>query len=310
MLPSFQTTLNRHGLELVKAATEVLQINVGTICNLACRHCHLEAGPGRSEIMSRRTMEDIYGFAVRHPFKVADVTGGAPELVPDLPFLLEKLATITDQVMLRTNLTLLLDERYNELLRLCRENRITLVASFPSTNHNQTDAQRGDGVWQRSIEMLQKLNNLGYGMEDSGLELNLVSNPAGAFLPPDQCQAELKFKRDLARRWDIHFNNLFTFANIPLGRFKAWLERSGNLEKYLTKLHTNFNPETIPGLMCRTMISVSWDGTIYDCDFNLAAGRPSTGKRLHVSEVDTVAEGTPILTGDYCYGCTAGAGFT
>jgi len=310
MTSSFQSTLAEHQVDLLRGKTEILQINVGRACNLACKHCHLDAGPGRPELMDRSTMQDVCDFAERFPFTMADITGGAPELAPDLPYLLGRLATIVDKVILRTNLTLLLEARYERLLDLCCEKKIVLIASFPSTNKSQTDAQRGDGVWQQSLDMLKKLNDMGYGMQGSDLELSLVSNPAGAFMPADQCQAEKKIKQDLARRWDLHFNNLYTFANIPLGRFRVWLEKSGNLEDYLRTLSDNFNPATIPGLMCRNLISVSWEGYLFDCDFNLAADRPYSGTALHVTDINALPEGTPILTGDYCYGCTAGAGFT
>ncbi len=310
MVATFQSTLAAHQLSLLRGKTAILQVNVGRVCNLACKHCHLDASPGRTELMSRATMQDICDFAERLSFSAADITGGAPELAPDLPYLLDRLCSLVDKVMLRTNLTLLLKPRYNELLSLCAARGIALIASFPSINKKQADAQRGDGVWQQSLDMLKKLNDMGYGMEGSGLELDLVSNPTGAFMPAEQCQAEKRFKRDLARRWNLHFNNLFTFANIPLGRFRAWLEKSGNLEDYLKTLSGNFNPATIEGLMCRNLISVSWDGYLYDCDFNLAADMPYSGTPVHVSAITALPEGTPILTGDYCYGCTAGAGFT
>lgn len=309
-IPSFQNTLTQHNLILTRDKTDTLQINVGRKCNLACRHCHLEAGPNRDEMMDLATMGAVCDFAARLSFKVADITGGAPELVPDLPYLLERLSELVDKVMLRTNLTLLLDSNYADILKLCCAKKVALFASFPSTNRSQADAQRGDGVWQQSVDMLQKLNSLGYGMAESGLELNLVSNPAGAFMPADQCRAEKKFKQDLARRWNIHFNNLYTFANVPLGRFRTWLEKTGNLETYLGKLYNNFNPETISGLMCRNLISISWDGYLFDCDFNLAAKKPHSRAKVHVSEVNNLPEGTPIMSGDFCYACSAGAGFT
>jgi radical SAM/Cys-rich protein len=182
---------------------------------------------------------------------------------------------------------------------------------LPSTSPVQTDAQRGAGVWEKSIAALKLLNALGYGREGTGLTLDLVANPAGAFLPPDQAQAESKFKRDLALKHDLTFTNLFTFANVPLGRFRAWLEGSGNLGAYLKKLEDNFNPCTIPHLMCRTMISVDWQGFVYDCDFNLAAGLQDSKIGSHISELaELPAEGTPIAVDNHCYACTAGPGFT
>ena len=310
MVMKFKQTLANHQLLLQRGDTTTLQINVGRLCNLACRHCHVDAGPGRPEVMDRKTMSAVVDFALRYKFQVADITGGAPEMVPGLDFLLQELRPLVGTLILRTNLVLLLQERYAPLLALCRDLQVTITASFPSTNANQADSQRGKGVWQDSIAMLKRLNALGYGMPDSPLELNLVANPAGAFMPMEQCLAEQKFRTDLARRWGIHFTRLFTFANVPLGRFGRWLEQTGNLTPYMDRLTAAFNPETIPGLMCRSLISISWDGTLYDCDFNLAAGLPHTGERIHVTAATDLLRRTPIVTGDHCYACTAGAGFT
>ncbi|HEY7586861.1 MAG TPA: arsenosugar biosynthesis radical SAM (seleno)protein ArsS [Candidatus Deferrimicrobiaceae bacterium] len=307
----FAAALERHGLSLVRSGTDVLQINTGLLCNMRCRHCHLEAGPGRKEFMSRATMEAVIAFAGRHPFKAMDITGGAPEMVPDLPFLIERLTPLAPRIMLRTNLAALSAPASEDLLALCIARRIVLIASFPSTNASQTDAQRGAGTTEAGISMLKKLNEAGYGVEGTGLELNLVSNPVGAFLPAAQAQAERKFRQDLARKWGITFNNLHTFGNVPLGRFRTWLVESGNYKRYMKTLAEGFNPCTVKGLMCRTQLSVSWDGTLYDCDFNLAAGRFFAGRRVHVTQADAMpAPGSPIAVGDYCYACTAGSGFT
>ncbi len=306
----FHAALARHGLTLSRATTHILQVNVGRICNLTCRHCHVEAGPGRPEIMSRQTMVEVVDFADRAGVTAADITGGAPELVPDIEFLLEGLAARLEQVQLRSNLVALLDDSHSSLLDLCRRLGIAIVASFPSLNEKQADAQRGRGVWEKSVAMLRRLNDLGYGMDGTGLDLHLVSNPAGAFLPAGQCAAEKRFRRELARRWGISFTSLLTFANVPLGRFRRWLEKSGNLDSYLEKLASSFNPATVDGLMCRTLISVGWDGCLYDCDFNLAAGLPLSGSPVHVRDLPAPVVGMPIMTDDYCYACTAGSGFT
>ncbi len=310
MVMKFQKTLSGHQLLLQRGDTNTLQINVGRLCNLACRHCHVDAGPGRSEVMDRTTMSDVIDFAGRCRFQMADITGGAPELVPDLAYLLQELRPLVDKLILRTNLVLLLQNRYAPLLDLCKELGVAITASFPSTNANQADSQRGEGVWQDSIAMLNHLNAIGYGLPGSRLELNLVANPTGAFMPVAQCQAEKKFRTDLARKWGIQFTNLFTFANVPLGRFYRWLEQSGNLTHYMDRLAAGFNPATINGLMCRSLISISWDGTLYDCDFNQAADLPYTGEKIHVTSVADLPTGTPIATDDHCYACTAGAGFT
>jgi radical SAM/Cys-rich protein len=307
----FNQALERHGLQLRRAHTHTLQVNVGLLCDLACRHCHLEAGPGRPEVMRRETMDEVIAFARRCPFQLIDITGGAPELVPHIGYLIEQLAPLTPKLILRSNLTALAATPGEELLEICRVHRVAIVASFPSTSASQADAQRGKGTGDRSVVMLQRLNALGWGREGSGLELNLVANPTGAFLPPAQGETETRFKRDAERKWGIVFNRLFTFANAPLGRFRTWLEASGNYEGYMLKLARSFNPCTVEGLMCRSLVSVSWDGILHDCDFNIAAGLPFGGTPVHVSALSARPEaGTPIATGDHCYACTAGSGFT
>jgi len=308
---AFSQVLEEQEITLVRDHAHILQINTGLLCDLACKHCHLDAGPHRLEVMDRQTMDDVIAFAKRGHFSMVDITGGAPELVPDLDYLLRGLRPLTDKLMLRSNLTALSDADRESLLELMIELKVALVASFPSTSQSQTDAQRGAGVMDRSIAMLKRLNGLGYGQPESGLELNLVANPAGAFLPADQMAMEQKFKRDAERKWGIVFNGLFTFANVPLGRFRVWLEKSGNLDGYLLKLANAFNPCTLDGLMCKSLISVAWDGTVYDCDFNLAASIPIGGQHKHVSELlEPPGPGELIATGDHCYACTAGSGFT
>ena len=308
---TFREKLENNGLELRRATTNVLQINVGFKCNLACRHCHLEAGPGRPEFMNAQTIEAVIACSRRLPFRVIDITGGLPELLPDLPRLIAGLAPLTSKLIVRTNLVAIARPEFTDLIELYRRHRISIVASLPSTSPVQTDALRGAGVWEKSIAALKLLNVLGYGREGTGLTLDLVANPAGAFFPPDQAVAERRFKRDLALKHDLTFTNLFTFANVPLGRFRAWLEASGNLCAYLKKLEDSFNPCTIPLLMCRTMISVDWQGFLYDCDFNLAAGLQHSKDHKHISElVELPLEGSPIAIDNHCYACTAGPGFT
>jgi radical SAM/Cys-rich protein len=307
----FAVTLERHGLSLVRDRVHTLQVNTGYLCNLRCRHCHLEAGPGRQEIMSRETMAAIVSVARRFPFGVLDITGGAPELVPDLPFLIEGLAPLAPRLMLRTNLSAVSGAAWASLLALCVAHRVVLVASFPSTNPSQADAQRGAGATEAAIAVLKKLNAAGYGMDGTGLELDLVSNPVGAFLPVSQESAERKFRTDLLRKWGVAFSRLYTIANVPMGRFQKWLLGTGNYERYLKTLTDGFNPSSVGRLMCRTLLSVSWDGFLYDCDFNLAVGRPHGDRKVHVSDVrELPSHGAPIAVGDYCYACTAGSGFT
>jgi radical SAM/Cys-rich protein len=307
---TFANTLKEHGLVLFRERTATLQVNVGYLCNLTCKHCHLAGGPARTEAMDRQTMREVIGFARRNAFETADITGGAPEMVPGVTFLIDGLRPHVGKMLLRSNLTLFFADEYADIRRAVMANRVAIVASLPSVNESQTDSQRGAGVWRRCLDNLRRLNDMGYGLPGTGLELMLVANPAGAFMPADQCRAEQKFKADLARKWGIQFNSLFTFANVPLGRFGQWLQQSGNLPRYMEKLTGSFNPATVARLMCRTLISVSWNGQLYDCDFNQAADLPHGGKPTHLREIDRLGEGTAIVTGDHCYACTAGAGFT
>lgn len=308
---SFAERLTRHGLALVRERTVALQVNVGLACDLACGHCHLEAGPARGEIMQRPVMDQVIACARRFKFDSIDLTGGAPELLPELPYLVRELAQQTPRLIVRSNLVSLNGSQGDVLLELYRELNVVLVASLPASNAAQTEAQRGGGVWSQSIATLKRLNALGYGMAGSSLKLDLVSNPSGAFLPPPQHQAQEKFRRDLAARHGVSFHNLYTFANVPLGRFRRFLERSGNLDSYLEKLSAGFNPCAVAGLMCRSQLSVDWRGRLYDCDFHLAQGLFHAGEeRLISSLTELPPPGTPIRPADHCYACTVGAGFT
>ena len=308
---TFQETLNKHGLELTREETTSLQVNVGLVCDLACRHCHLEAGPTRTELMSAETVEEVITCAARFRFDSIDITGGAPELLPQLSRLVSGVAPFAPKLIVRTNLTALSRPEAAGLFELYRQHRVSIVASLPATSMGQTNAQRGAGVWGKSIAVLQQFNSLGYGREGSGLQLDLAANPTGAFLPASQSQAERRFRQELRRKYEITFNRLFTFANVPLGRFRDWLERSGNLNDYLGKLKDKFNPCTLSGLMCCSLLSVKWDGFVFDCDFNLAAGLPHGGLGIHISELrELPIKGTPISVGDHCFACTAGSGFT
>jgi len=306
---SFSTTLQKHGLPLHHDVTETLQVNVGKLCNLACRHCHHEAGPDCSEIMSRDTMEVVVAYARRARFKTVDITGGAPELVPHIDYLVGSLAPLAPRVLFRTNLTAMWDHCCDWLPQLLKTHRAVIVASLPSLNAGQAASQRGTGTLEKSLAMLRSLNELGFGREGSGLLLQLIVNPSGAFLPPGQRQQEIKFRHDLHRKEGIVFNDLLTIANVPLGRFRTWLESSGNFNDYMEKLSSSFNPATVPNLMCRSQVTVSWDGYVHDCDFNVAEGLWHGPQRLHVSSMpgDPIP-GAPIATGEHCFACTAGAG--
>ena len=306
----FNAILAEHDLKLVRNKTHTLQINLGFLCNQTCQHCHLNAGPGRKENMDSRTLNAVVRYAERSGFETIDITGGAPELNAHLPQLIEKSSPYAKRIMLRSNLSAL-NTRLHGLKDLLASHQVVIVASFPSLNLTQTDSQRGEGIFQESIDVLKKLNDLGYGSNGAGLELNLVSNPTGAFLPPSQEQTEKRYHQILENRWGIRFNKLYNFANVPLGRFRQWLVRSNNFEQYMRKLCSSFNPCAVENLMCRTLVSVSWDGYLYDCDFNLARGLFMGGRKIHISEMDgSPKPGDYIATADHCYTCTAGSGFT
>jgi radical SAM/Cys-rich protein len=306
----FKSTLAYYNLVLVRKPAHTLQVNLGLLCNQTCRHCHLDAGPGRTENMDSDTLAEVVAYAWRCRFEIIDITGGAPELNPLLPELIQKISPLATRTMLRSNLSAL-KSKMHQLAHLLKSHRLVIVASFPSLNLTQTDSQRGSGIFEQSIEVLKELNSIGYGRKGSGLELNLVSNPTGAFLPPNQEQTEKRYHQVLENKWGVTFNSLFSFANVPLGRFKQWLIHTGNFETYMHKLVSSFNACAIEGLMCRTLVSVSWDGYLYDCDFNLARGLYSSGKAIHVSEMSGPPEpDTAIITADHCYTCAAGSGFT
>jgi radical SAM/Cys-rich protein len=307
----FSLTLARHGIDLKRIDTRVLQVNVGFLCNQACRHCHLDAGPHRKENMDEVGVNEIISYAQRSGFDTIDITGGAPELNPHIGALIQGVVPFTKRIMMRSNLSALNDGTKEHLIELFKTEKVVIVGSLPSLNALQVDSQRGSGIFQTSIDALKKLNAIGYGKEGSGLELNLVSNPTGAFLPPSQAETEKRFRQVLKRKWNIVFNNLYSFANVPLGRFRQWLVGTGNLDGYMKKLCSSFNPCAVDGLMCRSLVSVSWDGYLYDCDFNLSRGIFMDRRKVHVSEMPGPPEaGSHIATADHCYTCTAGSGFT
>jgi len=309
-IPTFYQTLLMHRLKLVKDTISTLQINVGLLCNQACRHCHLEAGTGRREIMSVRTMDQVVALAGTGNFKTIDITGGAPEMHPRIDELIARLVPYATRVIFRSNLTALA-HKGPSLMTCLKDNAVIITASLPSLNSVQSENVRGRGTFQTSIDTLKQLNRLGYGQPESGLGLNLVSNPSGSFLPPTQAELEKRYHSVLAQKYGIVFNNLFSFANVPLGRFRRWLIQSNNFDAYIGKLAAGFNPCTVPGLMCRTMLSVSWDGYLYDCDFNQSAGLPLENHPVHISNLNSpIPAGRTIAAGYHCYTCTAGPGFT
>ena len=300
---TFADALARGGATLHSEAPTVLQVNLGKRCNQACHHCHVDAGPDRKEVMTDAVVDAVLGVLERSAIPTIDITGGAPELHPRFREIVARALALNRHVMDRCNLTITTLPNYADLPEFLAHHKVEIVASLPSYAASQTDRQRGDGVFAQSIEALRRFNGLGYGREATGLALNLVTNPVGAFLPASQTALERDWKRELKRRYDIEFNRLFTITNMPISRYLEWLERSGNLESYLTKLANAFNPATVNGLMCRYTVSVGWDGRLYDCDFN---------QMLDLSLPQTIFDGLPparaIVTGPHCFGCTAGAG--
>lgn len=261
-------------------------------------------------MMAPETMEQVAQLA-RHPgFTTIDITGGAPELNPHINPFVQTLSRLGRRMIFRANLTALAADETG-LMNLLADKQVAVAASFPSLNANQTDSLRGKGIFETSLDTLKRLNRLGYGWDGSELKLDLVVNPAGAFLPPSQESTRKRFAKTLKRKWGLSFNNLYSFANVPLGRFRKWLQKTDNLDNYMVKLVTAFNPCAVDGLMCRQLISVAWDGYLYDCDFNLARRLDLSGRRTHITEIDgPPKEKSPIATGEHCYTCTAGAGFT
>ncbi len=310
-LETFRENLDNNGLDLTRTDCTTLQVNVGLLCNQSCKHCHLDAGPSRKEIMSEKTMTDVLDLAGRFDFQTIDITGGAPEMNPHIQTLISKLAPLCKTLILRSNLTAIAEREQEPLLQLLSDKKVTIVASLPSFNEAQSETQRGKNSFATSINTLKKLNSIGYGLPDTGLELNLVSNPTGAFLPSSQEQTEKRFRQMLARKWGLSFNNLYTFANVPLGRFLTWLESTGNLEDYVLKLAANFNSCSLDGLMCRSLISVSWNGYLFDCDFNQALNLYMGGRKKHISDLHVLpGPHDSIAVSEHCYTCTAGSGFT
>ena len=288
----------------------VLQINVGKRCNQTCQHCHVDAGPGRKEMMSREVLEACLDFLARTDIPTLDITGGAPEMHKNFREIVERATALGRHVIDRCNLTITRLPNYSYLPEFLAAHRVEIIASLPSYTSRQTDAMRGDGVYEQSIEALQHLNSLGYGKEGTGLLLNLVSNPVGAFLPGNQKSLEVEWKRQLKRRYDIEFNNLYTITNIPISRYLDYLFQSNNLQDYMEKLVNAFNPAAVAGVMCRTMLSVGWDGTLYDCDFNqmLNIGLESKAPKTILDAKFDELTNRAIQPGQHCYGCTAGAG--
>lgn len=312
---SFSRKLAEHQLPLRHTKTEVLQINVGKLCNLTCIHCHVNAGPKRKEIMTRATIDRLIDWLAKTDVPTVDLTGGSPEMIPDFKYLVERLKALTPprHIIDRCNLTILLEPGYEDYAHFLAEHEIEIIASMPCYSPENVNAQRGNGVFDGSIKALQLLNSLGYGIQPQ-LPLHLVYNPNGAFLPGPQGELEADYKRELKDHFDIVFNKLYTITNLPIARFASYLKNNNLLGDYMALLNDAFNPGTVNGLMCRNTINVSWQGEVFDCDFNqMLKMQWSRGggseQGMHLWDIDPArVEHREILTGDHCFGCTAGAG--
>jgi radical SAM/Cys-rich protein len=312
----FAQTLVENSLSLRRAHPEILQVNVGKLCNLTCVHCHVNAGPRRNEIMTHETVNRIIDWLAKIAIPTVDLTGGAPEMIPDFRYFIEQVTSLRPQrhIIDRCNLTILLELGYEDLAQFLATKKVEIIASMPCYSADNVNAQRGEGVFEGSIAALQLLNSLGFGI-DPELPLHLVYNPLGPFLPPPQEKLEADFKRQLDAHFGIVFNKLYTITNLPIGRFASYLQHNNKLEEYMELLIEAFNPATMNGLMCRNTISVGWRGEVYDCDFNQQLGMQwsSNGgnEPLFLWDIDPDSlEGREIMTGNHCFGCTAGAGST
>tara|TARA_B100000749_G_scaffold280899_1_gene281144 strand:+ start:243608 stop:244648 length:1041 start_codon:yes stop_codon:yes gene_type:complete len=311
LIPHFGEKLKTSGLLPLKpTGVDILQINMGKMCNQICKHCHVDAGPDRKEIMTRETLQQCLDALDNSGIKTVDLTGGAPEMNPEFRWFVEEVRKRGVHVMNRCNLTIVLaNPKYNDLPLFFKEHQVEVISSMPHYTSGMTDRQRGNGVFDKSIRALQMLNEIGYGKEGSDLKLNLVYNPAGAFLPGDQNSLEMEFKNRLKKDFNIEFNQLFCITNMPISRFLEYLIESDNYEDYMKTLVDAYNPTAAAGVMCRSLVSVGWDGKLYDCDFNQMLDMELKENINHISkfDVEKIKERT-ILINQHCYGCTAGAG--
>jgi radical SAM/Cys-rich protein len=310
-LPHFDEKYELVGEGLLHAGkVEILQVNVGKMCNQVCKHCHVDAGPDRKEIMTKETFQLCINILKQTEIPTVDLTGGAPELNPNFKWFVEEIKKLNRHVIVRSNLTILQESGFQDHPEFLAKHKCEIVSSLPYFKKSFTDKQRGDGVFDKSISAIKKLNSLGYGKVGTGLIFNLVYNPVGAFLPPSQEGLENDYKRELFDHHGIVFNNLYTITNMPISRFLDYLIQSGNYHNYMQKLVDSFNPAAAANVMCKFTISVGWDGQLFDCDFNqmlemnMNHGAPSHIKDFKLSTI----ENRRIVTGQHCFGCTAGAG--
>jgi len=311
-LPKFTDKIKDSGYHTFRPSKiEIFQINIGKLCNQTCAHCHVDAGPDRKEEnMNRSTLEKCLEILANHDIQKVDITGGAPEMNAHFKWFVEECTKLGKQVMNRCNLTIIrANPKYYDLPEFFAKNNVQVISSLPYFSKSRTDSQRGDGVFEDSIKALKMLNAVGYGMPGNDLILDLVYNPSGAFLPSSQSSLEAEFKRQLKRKFNLEFNSLYAITNLPISRFLDYLLESGNYESYMTELVEAFNPSTIDGLMCRNTLSISWDGYIYDCDFNQMLDLKISSPIQHISafNYDQIMDRNIILN-QHCYGCTAGAG--
>ncbi|MCB0279937.1 MAG: arsenosugar biosynthesis radical SAM protein ArsS [Calditrichaeota bacterium] len=309
--PKFADKLENIGLNPLKpTGIDIFQMNIGKMCNQTCKHCHVDAGPDRKEIMTKETMQSCLDMLSRYDISTVDITGGAPELNPHFRWLVEQLSQMGKTIMDRCNLTIILaNKSFHDLPEFFAKHQVQIVSSLPHYTAMRTNSQRGDGVFEKSIEALRMLNNVGYGKTGSGLELNLVYNPTGAILPGSQQELEADYKRELKQKFDIDFNNLFVITNMPISRFLDYLVNSGNYTDYMQRLIDSFNPAAAAGVMCRNTLSIGWDGYIYDCDFNQMLDIKVNCEANHISQFNfDLLTDRSIQIDQHCYGCTAGSG--
>ena len=305
---SFHNRFQESCQSLDPLSIDIVQVNVGLKCNKECSHCHLEAGPDRTEIITKKTMENVESLISHVKPELVDITGGAPELNPDIKKFIKNLHDKGYNIQVRTNLTVLLD--YEDFIKFYADNNVKLVASLPCYEAAEVDSVRGEGTFNDSIKALKKLNEAGYGKKPS-LKLDLVFNPEGAFLPPPQGSLEETYHKKLKEDFDIGFNNLIAIANMPIGRFSQHLRSHNEFDEYMSLLKETYNPDTLIGLMCRHQINIAWDGTVYDCDFNLAMNLPMKIATTNINDSDFKIEEIlerNIVIGKHCFGCTAGQG--
>ena len=311
-LPTFANKIKETNQFPLRPKTlEILQINVGYMCNQVCAHCHVDAGPDRKEIMTRETMTDCLDVIKKTGAHTLDLTGGAPEMNPNFRWFVEEAAKVgIKDFIVRSNLTIIrANKKYYDLPKFFKKHNIHIVSSMPHWTRGKTDKQRGNGVFDKSIKALQELNAVGYGMPDSNLRLDLVYNPSGAFLPGDQNALENDFKKALKEDFEINFHNLFAITNLPISRFLDYLIASENYEDYMYSLVEAYNPAAVENVMCTNTLSVSWDGWLYDCDFNQMLNLKVNSKVKHISEYnEELLQKRNIIINQHCYGCTAGAG--